>query len=228
MLKNKKFTTNRMDSRSANFGKENLSDRILKKVLKKHAFLLGHTFYVNVSLTRIQDYPFPQLFVKTTVLDKQTLGLSKSEFYILQHDDNFFELRLDNIFSDERSRGRGLASLALYIGFIACSQIILGDHSVPGSATVVLTLTDASKHGAMKTSFYENLRLQPGTPHYIKNQKRYQVLNNENGLWNIHEISNSAPHAKFAAIRIQKFLNDKIPGAHFLVKVRSEQGPPNQ
>lgn len=217
-----------MNSRSANFRKEKLSDRMLKKVLKKHAFLLGHTFYVNVTFTRIQDHPSPQLFVKTTVLDKQTLGLSKSEFYMLQHDDNFFELKLDCIFSDERSRGRGLASLALYIGYIACSHKILGDQ---GTATVVLTLTDASKYNSMKTSFYENLRLQPGTPRYIKNQKKYQiqqVSNNENDLWNINEISNSAVHGKFAALGVQNFLNVNIPGAHFLVKVRSEQGPPNQ
>lgn len=136
---------------------------MLKKVLKKHAFLLGHTFYVNVTFTRIQDHPSPQLFVKTTVLDKQTLGLSKSEFYMLQHDDNFFELKLDCIFSDVKSRGRGLASLALYIGYIACSHKILGDQ---GTATVVLTLTDASKYNSME------IYVCSQAPHVISKIKR--------------------------------------------------------
>jgi hypothetical protein len=199
--------------------KKTLLQRLTNRVQQRPHLYQGKNYLVYCIIWQTMLAPTEQFFVKTTVLNEGKF-FAKSEYFVIRHSRDIVEINLDNLYTQPEARGLGMASLAMLVGFIVCTQKILPDLFFNSTDTVIFTLTDMSRATGKETSFYQDLYLNPGKQIFNKTKEKMELLPNVSSLWHHHHVNNQAPPETFSAGYLENFLRSLLPRSTFKVFVK--------
>ena len=195
--------------------RKTLMQRLKEKVLKKSNYLYGKTFNISCSI-RLNDLPPREwFFIRIIISDTYGTILSEADFYTLKHNAKTLEIHLDSLNTPSTSRGKGYAALAILVGYVLCMQQLSKVFHINHDDMIIFTLMDGSKEFGHTKSYYNNLKLHRGSVNYNGNSKRLYIVQSDNDLWNMANLSNRM-HMKDD---LKSFLEQSLPGTSFNVKL---------